>query len=299
MISNYPTQSQYGPDLATLDHIEATGEVYHSWEVMELIQVLEQQVQEELEARDRQKREQQAQEELEALEQQKHLQQKLAELEELQSQKQDQQVLGEFEQQGLDTQSNDAVPGAVDSAMVTTYEEELMALGAHLKQHCQDLFQALTPITETPVVQFPSTPAEVQNHIDQIHQIIMPLLNLTYKYQEFLVATDRRDGITHCYYQRGLNYCANYLAQRATLATLTTEFKIAFRPAIALERIYRYLDQLPSLYYSLTNRLLQTLWAQISETYLPPEAPDILTPEVLTPEYLPEEAVKTNEILDA
>ncbi len=291
MISNYPTQSWYGPDLATLDHIEATGEVYHSWEVMELIQVLEQQAQEELEARDRQKREQQAQEELEALEQQKHLQQKLAELEELQSQKQDQQVPEEFELQSLDTHSDDAVPGAVDSVMVAAYEEELMSLGIQLKRHCQDLSQALTPTTETPVVQLFSTPAEVQNHIDQIHQIIMPLLNLTYKYQEFLVATDRRDSITHFYYQRGLTYCANYLAQRATLTTLTAEFKTAFRPAIALERIYRYLDQLPSLYHSLANRLLQTLWAQV------PEAD--LSPEVLTPEYLPEEAVKTHEIYDS
>ncbi|WP_024547058.1 hypothetical protein [Picosynechococcus sp. NKBG15041c] len=291
MISNYLPQSRYGPDLTTLDHIEATGEVYHSWEVMELIQELEHQELAELAERDRQKREQQTQEEFEALEHQGRVPQQLAELEESQYQKQDQDVQGKLESEEVATLSDSSVSVSVNLAIVSAHEEELMALGSALKEACQGLSHALTPIIETPVVQFSGTSAAVQDYIEQIHRIIMPLMNLTYQYHDLLVATDRRDNITHCYYQRGLTYCANYLTQRATLSTLTAEFKTALRPAIALERIYRYLDQLPSLYYSLTNRLLQTLWAQVPKSDL--------SPEFSTPEYLPEEAVKTHEILDA
>jgi len=91
----------------------------------------------------------------------------------------------------------------------------------------------------------------------------MPIMNLSYRYRGLLQTSDRRDGITHCYYTRGLSYCTHFIAQKASVAALTAEFNTTLRPTVLLDRIYRYLEQLPSLHAALTNRLLQTLWAEV------------------------------------
>ncbi len=151
---------------------------------------------------------------------------------------------------------------AITPAAIATYEQELFIQGTALKKHCQKLYQALSTIETTSETPFTGASAEIQDHIEQIQRAIIPIMNLSYRYRGLLQTSDRRDGITHCYYTRGLSYCTHFIAQKTSVAAITTEFNTALQPTVLLNRIYRYLDQLPSLYHALTNRLLQTLWTE-------------------------------------
>ncbi|ANV85776.1 hypothetical protein AWQ21_14675 (plasmid) [Picosynechococcus sp. PCC 7003] len=152
---------------------------------------------------------------------------------------------------------------AISPEAIATYEQELSIQGTALKKHCQKLYQALSTIETIPEAPFTGAPAEIQNHIEQIQRAIIPIMNLSYRYRGLLQTSDRRDGITHCYYTRGLSYCTHFIAQKTSVAAITAEFNTALQPTELLNRIYRYLDQLPSLYHALTNRLLQTLWTEV------------------------------------
>lgn len=249
------TPFQPRADLALLDHIEATGEVYRSWEVLELVKQLEQQAQEEREAQERE-RQQQAQQE--------QVQQTLA-------QKAMHQDDADYKSASIIEVDHDRSQ-SMEPAIIVGHEQKIKKLRADLKQACQSLQQALVPLRTAPEVEFSATSVEVQQYTEVIHQAIAPLLNLTYQYRDLLAATDRRDSITHFYYQRGLTYCSNYLIHRATLTALTAELNSVLRPNITLERIYRYLEQLPSLHYALGDRLLQALWEQVLDSEpTPPE----------------------------
>ncbi|ANV89111.1 hypothetical protein [Picosynechococcus sp. PCC 7117] len=171
-------------------------------------------------------------------------------------------LVAELMQQEAEQQDSPEIT-SIDPAAIATYEQDLSIQRTALKNHCRQLYQALSTIETTPEASFTGAPAEIQDHIEQIQQVIMPIMNLSYRYHDILQTSDRRDGITHCYYTRGLTYCTHFIAQKASVTAITTELNTALRPTILLARIYRYLDQLPSLYDALSNRLLQTLWEQV------------------------------------